>query len=176
MNKNSAYNLLRSFKCAFTGIARSLRYERNLRIHFLTSAYVIYFTRYFDLSKAELALVILMIGLVIACELINTAIEATVDLKTPAYSALAKTAKDAAAGAVLVSAAASVAVGAALFWRPPVFALIWADIMSAPVIWILLAAITVFLIAWPEYKQVLNGNAKAANFDIKADNENSGKD
>lgn len=167
MNKFSAYNLARSFACALRGIIHSLRYERNLRIHFFTAAYVLYFTRYFDLGKAELAIVILMIGLVISCELINTAIEAAVDLKTPVYSALAKTAKDAAAGAVLVSAAASVAVGFTLLWRPHVFERIWADILSAPFVWIFLAAITVFLIAWPEYRQVLNGSAKANNFDIK---------
>lgn len=144
-----------------------MRYERNLRIHFFSAGYVLYFTRYFDLSKAELALVILMIGLVIACELINTAIEATVDLNTPVYSALAKTAKDAAAGAVFVSAAASLAVGITLFWQPRVFDEIKSDIMSAPFVWIFLVIITIFLIAWPEYRQVLNGSAKAANFDIK---------
>lgn len=158
---------MRSFACAFSGIIHSLRYERNLRIHFFTAAYIFYFTRYFDLSMAEFAIVIMMIGLVIACELINTAIEAVVDLNTPVYSAFAKTAKDAAAGAVLASAVASLAVGFKLFWRPSIFALIWADIMSAPLVWIFLASITFFLISWPEYKQVLNGSAKAANFDIK---------
>lgn len=167
MNKLSAYNLMRSFACAFRGIVRSLRYERNLRIHFFVAAYVLYFTRYFDLARAEHALVILMIGLVIACELINTAIEAAVDLNTHKYNEFAKTAKDAAAGAVLASAAASVAVGVSLFWQPDAFAAIWADICAAPVVWLFLIAITLFLIAWPEYRQMQNGSGKAANFDIE---------
>lgn len=171
MNKHPAYNLARSFFCAFRGILRSLKDERNLRIHFLSAAYVLYFTKYFELSRAELSIVILMIGLVIACELINTAIEATVDLNTPVYSDFAKIAKDAAAGAVLASAFASIAIGIVLFWQPDVFPQIWDDILSNPLIWILLILISLFLIAWPEYRQAANGTGKAKNFNIRRKNE-----
>ncbi len=168
MSKLSAYNLARSFKCAFIGILRSLWYERNLRIHFFAAAYVLYFLHYFILTKGELAIVFLMLGLVIVCELINTAIEATVDLNTPDYNALAKTAKDAAAGAVLASAVASIAVGVTLFWQPKALQKIWHDILSAPFVWLFLIAITIFLIAWPERRQMSKGTAKAKNFNIKS--------
>lgn len=157
MNKLSAYNLVRSFAYAFHGVAHSLRHERNLRIHFFMAAYVLYFSRYFGLTPAEYAALFAVIGLVVACEMINTAIEAAVDLSTPAYSALAKIAKDAAAGAVLVSTAASVATGIVLFWQPEILRLIWADILTAPLVWLFLAAITVFLIAWPEHRKIADG-------------------
>lgn len=149
-NKFSAYSLPHSIWYAFRGIARSLWQERNLRIHFAAGGYLIYFSHYFSFSKAEYGLLIAIVGLVVACELINTAVEAAVDLKMPTYDSLAKTAKDAAAGAVLVSAAVSVAVGVLLFWQPEALKIIWADILKAPVVWLLLLAITGFLIAWPE--------------------------
>ena len=169
MNKRSGYNLAKSFLFAFSGIARSLKYERNLRIHFLSLAYIVYFTRYFELSMTDCAVLAAVIGGVIACELINTAIEACVDLHTVDYNVLAKIAKDAAAGAVLVSAAVSLVVGAALFWQPGAFAKIWADIALRPLIWLFLLLITVFLIAWPEYRMAANGNNHVKNNNVRED-------
>jgi len=153
MSRHSAYNLSKSFTFAFSGILRSLRYERNLRIHFFAAAYILYFSHYFGLSRAEYAVLVTAIGGVIVCELINTAIEAAVDLNTLAYNVFAKTAKDAAAGAVLVSSAISVAIGFLFFSKPDILREIWQDIASAPFIWFFLIAITVFLIAWPEYRR-----------------------
>ena len=63
----------------------------------------------------------LCIGMVLATELINTVTELAVDLLTQRYHPMAKLAKDAGAGAVLITALASVAVGVAIFgprlWR-----------------------------------------------------------
>jgi len=153
MSRHSAYNLAKSFACAFSGIFRSLRYERNLRIHFFAAAYILYFSHYFRLSRAEYAVLITAIGGVIVCELMNTAIEAAVDLNTLAYNVFAKTAKDAAAGAVLVSSAISVGIGFLFFFEPDILREIGADITRAPFVWIFLIAITIFLIAWPEYRR-----------------------
>jgi diacylglycerol kinase len=150
MNKHKRYNLIKSFGFAFSGIFRSLKYERNLRIHFSAAIYVLYFSRYFTLSRTEYAVLILAIGGVIARELINTAIEASVDLKTPAPHVLAKTAKDAAAGGVLISSLTCLVIGVLLFWQPLILSEIWADITKNLFIWIFLLALTVFLIAWPE--------------------------
>ena len=70
----------------------------------------------FHLSVMEWFICILLFALVISLELVNTAIEAVVDLCTPSeIHPLAKTAKDTAAGAVLVSAMASVIVGLMIF-------------------------------------------------------------
>jgi diacylglycerol kinase len=152
MNRFKADSLPRSFYYAIRGVLRSLKTERNLRIHFFAVAYVLWFSRYFQLEPLEYAVLFLALGSVLVCELVNTAIESAINLYSGNYSDYAKFAKDAAAGAVLVSAAVSVAVGVALFWRPDIWLLIWRDIVSIPVIWLLLAALTVFLIFWPDLK------------------------
>ena len=68
----------------------------------------------------------------ISAELVNTAIERTVDLCCPQRNPLAKLAKDAAAGAVLVNAIASVGVGLFLFWKPQVLRRLMQEIFSSP--------------------------------------------
>jgi diacylglycerol kinase (ATP) len=67
------------------------------------------------LTPAEWAAVLAMITLVLALEMLNTAVEAAVDLASPELHPLAKVAKDVTAGAVLVAAIGSVAVAAVLF-------------------------------------------------------------
>ena len=66
-------------------------------------------------------MIALLITLVIGLELLNTAIEALVDLASPAFHPLAKIAKDAAAGAILLVVLGSVAAGLIIFlprlWR-----------------------------------------------------------
>jgi diacylglycerol kinase (ATP) len=151
MNRFKADSLPRSFYFAIRGVLRSLKTERNLRIHFFAAAYVLYFSRYFRLTPVESAVLFLALGSVLVCELVNTAIESAINLYSGRYNHNAKFAKDAAAGAVLVSAAVSIAVGVALFWRPDIWLLIWRDVISAPVVWFLLAAVTVLLIALPNH-------------------------
>jgi membrane protein DedA with SNARE-associated domain len=90
---------------------------------------------------------------------LNTSIESAINLSGDSYNNYAKFAKDAAAGAVLVSAAVSIAVGIALFWRPDIWLIIWRDIISAPLAWLLALALTVFLIAWPASKNRRGPNA-----------------
>lgn len=146
----SPYNLLRSFGFAVRGIYYALTRERNLRIHFTAGAFALYFSGYYDLSGAELGLLILCVGFVIACEMVNTAIERTVDIEASGFHSLAGTAKDVAAGAVLVSAAASVAVGVLLFWDIPTIGQIAGDIAAHPVAWVLAAAVAVGWIILPQ--------------------------
>ena len=69
----------------------------------------------FKINKYEWAILVLTIGLVISCELVNTAIEAVVDLVTEEYHPLAKVAKDTAAAAVLIFAFVAVIVGLIIF-------------------------------------------------------------
>lgn len=107
--------LLRSFAYAFRGIARAVGSERNLRIHLTAVVYVTAFSFFYELSKAEYVLLILTFSSVIACEMINTAVEKTVDLCSPEKNDLAKFAKDAAAGAVLAAAIFAVITGIILF-------------------------------------------------------------
>ncbi|MMZ63705.1 Undecaprenol kinase [compost metagenome] len=75
---------------------------------------------FFDLPLRDIALLLLVIGFVFSAELFNTAIEAVVDLVTPEWHSLAKMAKDAAAGAVLIAACFAVLIGIVLFYEPVV--------------------------------------------------------
>lgn len=147
------YSLARSFGWAVAGFVHALLHERNLRIHLAAAAWVIFLSRYYSLSRAEAALMILLMGFVITCELVNTAIENIVDLITHTHNDLARIAKDVAAGAVLVAAIASAAAGFFLFWDTQVFAVIRSDLLKAPVAWGFFLALTAVWIALPQKKK-----------------------
>ena len=106
-----------SFDFAFQGILYATRTQRNMRIHLIAASLAILATLYLRLERSYVAIVVLCIALVIAMELINTAIEAVVDLMTVAHHPLAKIAKDAAAGAVLVVSMAAIIVGYLAFYE-----------------------------------------------------------
>ena len=111
------YDLRKSFVHALRGIAVCIRYERNMRIHIAATVYVIFTALFFyDLTRAELILLILTCVSVMSLEIINTAIEVLTDKASPEYSALAKVAKDTAAGAVLLASFMAVVIGVILFW------------------------------------------------------------
>ncbi|MDR1015684.1 MAG: diacylglycerol kinase family protein [Coriobacteriales bacterium] len=100
-----------SLRCAFEGVAYAVRTQRNMRIHLAVAVSVLVVGALVRLNAVEWALVALCIGLVIAGELVNTALEALVDLASPEAHPKAKAAKDAAAAAVLVLSFVSVVVG-----------------------------------------------------------------
>ena len=107
---------LKAFVYAFEGIWETIKTQRNFRFHMAAAVYVTAFSFFYELSKAEYVLLILTFSSVMASEMINTAVESAVDLYSKEYSKAAKTAKDAAAGAVLVTAIFSVVIGIVLFW------------------------------------------------------------
>lgn len=109
-------NLLWSFNYAVEGIVYALRTQRNMRLHALAATAVLFAALFFRISALELVAIVFAIGLVICAELINTAIEAAVDISTDHYDPLAKTAKDVAAGAVLVASVVAVIVGFVVFF------------------------------------------------------------
>lgn len=109
-------SMIESFYHAFTGIAQGLREQRNLRIHFCISALVIFLGVFLRVDAIGWLALVLSMGLVIAAELLNTAIEHVVDLSAGGeYHLAARKAKDTAAAAVLVVALAASAVGAIVF-------------------------------------------------------------
>ena len=111
-----------SFGYAFRGVAAALRTEVHLRFHAAATVAVLGLGWYFGLARWEWALVALAVGLVWSLELVNTAVEAVVNLVSPEYHPLAGRAKDVAAGAVLVGALAALAIGLLIF-GPRVWAL-----------------------------------------------------
>lgn len=107
--------LIKSFKYAFEGIFTGIKEEQNMKIHISIMILVIVFGIMLKISKIEWIICIALFGLVISMELINTAIENTVDLITKENNQQAKIAKDVAAGAVLVSAIVSSVIGLMIF-------------------------------------------------------------
>jgi diacylglycerol kinase len=103
-----------SFGYAFAGLAAAWRTQRNLRIHVLLAVAVVAAGLLLRLAPLGWGIVALAIGLVVAAELFNTALEAAVDLASPQDHPLAKRAKDVAAAGVLVAALASTAAGVAV--------------------------------------------------------------
>ncbi|CAM4326400.1 diacylglycerol kinase [Paenibacillus phoenicis] len=107
-----------SFRYALEGIATSLRTQRHVRFHCVAAVIVIAAAIALSLPARDVALLLLVIALVISLELVNTAIEAVVDLAAPEWHRLGKIAKDAAAGAVLVAAVFALVIGILIFYEP----------------------------------------------------------
>lgn len=105
----------RSFKYAFAGIRHLIVNEHNAWIHCAATVMVVTAGFILDIDKTEWCLVVLCIGMVLAAEGFNTAIEKLTDLASPGYSPLAGKAKDVAAGAVLITAIAAAVVGLIIF-------------------------------------------------------------
>ncbi|MDD2956581.1 MAG: diacylglycerol kinase family protein [Oscillospiraceae bacterium] len=131
MNKEIR-SLFQSFYNACRGFLYCVNNERNIRIHITAAAYVLLFSFFYDFSFAQYGVLLLVIALVIAMEMMNTSIEALVNLISPSYSGLARIAKDVAAGAVIVCAGAAAVVGVLYFWNIPVFAAILSFLWSHP--------------------------------------------
>jgi len=106
--------LLESFSHAFDGIMTGVE-ERNMKIHFGFTILVVLFGLLLKISATEWCLCFVLFGLILGLELVNTAIEAVVDLVTEEYRPLAKRAKDAAAGAVLIAAIMAAITGLIIF-------------------------------------------------------------
>jgi undecaprenol kinase len=106
---------LRSFAFAGQGVWRVVRTQRNMRVHLLAGLAAVVAGLILRIGAADWACVLTVIGLVLTAETLNTVVEALVDLSTDEVHPLAKAAKDMAAGAVLLSSAAAVGVGVAVF-------------------------------------------------------------
>ncbi|MEG2813037.1 MAG: diacylglycerol kinase family protein [Oscillospiraceae bacterium] len=118
IKKNEMRNLLKSFLFAFKGIAYCIKNERNMRIHICTTILVLLFSFFYKTNSVETALLLISIGLVIANEMNNTAIETLTNMTSPSYNNLAKITKDVAAGAVFISAMVALFVGIIVFGKP----------------------------------------------------------
>lgn len=102
----------KKFAVAWAGIRCAWQTQASLRVHGICTVLVLILAVLSNLGPLQWALLLLVIGLVISMELLNTAIEAVVDLCSPEHSELARIAKDTAAGAVLVAAITAIGVGA----------------------------------------------------------------
>ncbi|MGE5559238.1 MAG: diacylglycerol kinase [Bacillota bacterium] len=108
-------NLIESFNVAIEGLLYALRTQVNLKIHFALAFLVAFLCILFPISPVEKLMLVVAVSTVIVAELMNTAIEKTIDLITEDFHPLAKIAKNVAAGAVLVSAVAAAVIGYIIF-------------------------------------------------------------
>lgn len=106
-----------SFTWAFEGIVFVLRTQRNMQLHMAVGFVTLIMALVLDLSRLEILAVVGAVSLVIVAEMMNTAIEAAVDAVVSEFHPLAKTAKDVAAGAVLVAAVNAVVVAYLVFYN-----------------------------------------------------------
>ena len=107
--------LFKSFKYAIEGIIYAFKFEQNIIVHTFVMILVIILGIVLKISYFEWLICLILFGLVIATELINTSIEAIVDLACPKINPLAKIAKDTASGAVLVFAITAAISGLIIF-------------------------------------------------------------
>jgi len=100
-----------SFKNAIEGIKLAVRTQRNLRVHLVIGALIIFLSIILKINGVEFVLLFLTILIVLITELFNTAIEFTIDLISPEYNSIAKKAKDVSAAAVLIAALFALIIG-----------------------------------------------------------------
>ncbi len=109
------HSTAKSFKYAFQGLSTALKNEPNFRIHILIAAVALTLGFIFRLGSIEFLLLAFTIFYVLTLELLNTVMEAVVDLVSPEISPYAKIAKDVSAACVLLAAFMSIVVGLTLF-------------------------------------------------------------
>jgi len=118
MPMKKARSIIWSFNYAIEGIVFTLRTQRNMRVHMVLAVLVGAGCLVLGIERMQLVAVVFAISLVFVTELVNTAIEATVDLSVERFDPLAKIAKDVAAGAVLCAAVNALIVAYLVLYEP----------------------------------------------------------
>ncbi len=108
----------KSFRYAYDGLKYAFDTQRNMKFHFVVAFLVLLLALVCGLGRTDILFILMAVTLMFVTELINTAIEKTVDLVTPDIHPLAKIAKDVAAASVLVSAVFALFVGFIVFYEP----------------------------------------------------------
>jgi diacylglycerol kinase (ATP) len=111
-------SILWSFNYAIEGVVYALRTQRNMRIHVAAAVLTLIAALVLQVGTMGLVAIVFAISLVFITELVNTALEAAVDLAITTYDPLAKVAKDVAAGAVLAAATNALVVAYLVLFEP----------------------------------------------------------
>lgn len=109
------HSIWRSMGFAFDGLRYAFRSQRSLRIESIIAGFIVVIGFALNISRLEWVIVIISIFFVIGLELVNTALEAVVDLVSPEYHPVAKVAKDVASAAVLTSGVGGLVAGLVIF-------------------------------------------------------------
>ncbi|KMK76655.1 diacylglycerol kinase [Alkalihalobacillus pseudalcaliphilus] len=117
-NKRGFRRLLRSFDFAYQGLKHVIKHEQNMQVHAIVALLTVAMAAWLSFSLTSWMILLLVIAGMFSMEIMNTAVERTVDLITNDFHPLAKRAKDIAASAVLVYTLFSIVIGALLFIPP----------------------------------------------------------
>lgn len=148
-----AENLAQSFRFAFRGLWYALTTQRNLRIHLLAATLVMGLGWVLALPRRDFIGVLTAVMVVMVAEMVNTAVEAAVDLASPEFHQLAAIAKDVAAGAVLLAALGAAALGLWVFGSrlgqvPADFMIRWRESPAITLGVLAVAAMVLALVIW----------------------------
>ena len=105
-----------AFGFAFKGIFLFFKEEAHAKIHLIIFLIVLFAGIYFELSGVEWVIILIASALVFSTEMLNSALERTIDYLHPEQHESIGKAKDIAAGAVLIAAIFAVAIGVVVFW------------------------------------------------------------
>ena len=122
--KTGLAKFIAGFGFAFSGLWHAVRTQVNMKVHISFAVIAIVLGIVLHISAVEFAVIFLAIAGVLVAEMFNTVMELCVDLASPDYHPLAKTAKDVAAGAVLLSAIMAIIIALFIF-GPHLWALIF---------------------------------------------------
>lgn len=106
---------LTGLKFAFTGLRIAWQEELNFRFKAVFASLTLFFSFYLHLPKTELLIIILLAGLVLSSEILNTAIEKLCDKFQPAHDPYIEKVKDLGAAAVFISTLSALIAGAIIF-------------------------------------------------------------
>jgi len=110
MSPRSRISLIDSFNFAFQGVIHAVRTQRNMRVHLAIAVGVMIAAIAVGVTQMELIALILVIAFVLITEMINSSLEAAIDVATTSFDPMAKLAKDMAAGAVLIATVAAAVI------------------------------------------------------------------
>lgn len=122
--KTGLAKFIAGFGFAFSGLWHAIRTQVNMKVHLSLAIIAIVLGIVLHISAVEFAIIFLAIMGVLVAEMFNTVLELCVDLASPDYHPLAKTAKDVAAGAVLLSAIMAIIIALFIF-GPHLWALLF---------------------------------------------------
>lgn len=107
--------LIKSFQYAIRGLIKVFREEQNLRVQIFLAVLVSIFAYYFQIKLIEWCILIILIGMVLLMEIVNSAIERVTDVLKPRIHTYVKEVKDIMAAAVMLASALAVIVGFIIF-------------------------------------------------------------
>ena len=117
MTKPTKHSLFKSFSFAIHGISHVFKHERNFRIHTLSVILVLILAFLFKCDFIELSLLIIVMGMVLVAEMINSAIEYTWDKLEPNHHPVVGIIKDTMSGSVLIASLVAFFVGLLIVLR-----------------------------------------------------------